>query len=496
MKTLNPKAKLTHEMVINPEGGKVYKENSDRNLLLQSSAFKIRNSFYWTAENALKNLETSIDDEKDFQYKLGLAYFLTNYLGIRLSPVIMVTRLASQAVTNPDKAKVSRIVDSIMDRPDKITNAIAYAQYSSGSGKVLPPFYKRALKDSFEKFDAYTLRKFRLRRRKVKTSDVIKLLHPKPRSLALSKLYKAIIENSPEASIEKGTVITEVLSDTKITAEQKQTWISNNLETIPINSTVRNMKNIESSDKNLVVLYNKLKRGLRVTNGFPAVKVLNPFDVLTAGVYSDAKKMAVTDRALSEFVNAVDLGLANLKVSYLVDVSGSMGQWGGLLAMDREDKDTGIDKVAKYMAFLLPMMKDAKINLYAFDTKVYDRTSVVELYKRNSDSLINLYNLIKRDFTTGGGTALADAVRYVSHKDMPDLLIVFSDEVSWADSGDTFVTAWDTPIIAINPDPQSGTVFNPTKPIIKLSSLDAKIFYYIPILANFGKFKLWIKSLV
>ncbi len=494
MKTLNPKAKLTHEMVINPEGGIVYKENSDRNLLLQSSSFKIRNSFYWSAEDALKNLEHSIDDEKDFQYKLGLAYFLTNYLGIRLSPVILVTRLASQAITNPDKELISRVADSIMDRPDKITNAIAYAQYSNGSGKALPPFYKRTLKDSFERFDAYTLRKFRLRRRKVKTADVIKLLHPKPRNLALSKLYKAIIENSHEASIEKGTVITEVLSDNKITAEQKQAWISTNLETIPINSTVRNMKNIESSDKNLVVLYNKLKRGLRITNGFPAVKVLNPFDVLTAGVNSDSKKMAVTDKALSEFVNAIDLGLANLKVSYLVDVSGSMGA--GMWIGTSENSGSGIDKVAKYMSFLLPMMKDAKINLYAFDTSVYDRTNLIELYKKNSDSLITLYNLIKRDFVPRGGTSLADAVRYVSNKDKPDLLIVFSDEVSWADTGRTFVTNLNTPIIAINPDPQSGTVFDPNKPIIKLSSLDAKIFYYIPILANFNKFKLWIKSLV
>jgi len=500
MKTLNPRAKLTHRMVINPEGGLVYKENSDRNLLLQSSAFKIRNSFYWTAEDTLKNLETAIDDVNDINYKLGLAYFLTNYLGIRLSPVIMTTRLAMQMdntyINFANKNLITKIVNSIMDRPDKITNAIAYAQYSKGSGKALPPFYKRALKDAFEKFDPYTLRKFRLKRRKVKTADVIKLLHPKPKNLELSRLYKAILENSKEASIEKGTVITEVLSDTKKTAEEKTAWITTNLEGIPINATVRNMRSIDSSDKNLNILYNKLRKGLRVENGFPVVKIVNPFDILVAGTNSDAKKMAVIDKALSEFVNAIDIGLANLNVSFLVDISGSMGKYGGILSMDREEKDSGIDKVAKYMAFLLPMMKDASIKLYAFDTKVYDRTNLVELYKANSNSLINLYSLIKRDFIPRGGTALADAVRYVSNKDKPDLLIVFSDEVSWADNRGTFVTDANTAIIAINPDPQSGTVFDPTKPIIKLSSLDAKIFYYIPILANFGKFKKWIKSLV
>lgn len=486
--SLNPKGtQFAHKMVKNPEGGLVYQENSDRNLLLQASAFKLRNSFYWTSEDFLKNLEVAIDNENDIQYKLGLAYFLSTYLGIRLSPVVIATRIAMQMdntyLNFANKNLISKLVKSIMDRPDKITNAIAYAQYSTGNGKDLPPFYKRALRDAFEKFDAYTLRKFRLRRRKVKTADVIKLLHPKPRNEALSRLYKAIIENTSEASIEKGTVITEVLSDKAVTEKQKQEWISTNLENIPINATVRNMKSIDSTDKNLTTLYNKLKKGLRVEDGFPVVKVLNPFDVLVAGINSDAKKMAVINSVLTQFVHAVDLGLKNLKIDFLVDISGSMSMG-------------GIDAVAKYFAFLFPMMKESKIKLYDFNTRVHDRSSLVELYISNSDSIINLYNLVKKDFIPIGGTSLADAIRLVVKQDKPDLLIVFSDEISWADSGDNFVNNINTPTIAINPYPSGATVFNPTKPIIKLSSLDAKILYYIPILANFNKFKNWIKGLV
>ena len=53
------------------------------------------------------------------------------------------------------------------------------------------------------------------------------------------------------------------------------------------------------------------------------------------------------------------------------------------------------------------------------------------------------------------------------------------------------------PTIAINPSPySSGTVFDPEKPIVKLSAIDAKILYYIPALVSFRKFKEWIKSLV
>ena len=234
---------------------------------------------------------------------------------------------------------------------------------------------------------------------------------------------------------------------------------------------------------NLNILYNKLRKGLRVENGFPVVKVVNPFDILVAGTNSDSKKMAVTNKALSEFVNQVDLGVSKLKIAFLVDISGSMD-------------GSNIETVAKYFAFLFPMMKESNIKLYSFNNSVHDMNKYVELYKANSDNIINLYNLVQRDFRISGGTALADAIRQVNAHDLPDLIIVFSDEVSWADSGDTFVKNITTPVIAINPVPSGATVFNPTKPVIKMSSIDAKIFYYIPILANFNKFKSWIKSLI
>jgi hypothetical protein len=114
---LNPKGTpVTHRMTTNPEGGIVYTEDISRNLFLQASAFKLRNSFYWGAEDRLKNLETAIDTERDFAYKIGLANFLSNYLGIRLSPVIMATRLAADFYA--DKDRVTKLVEKIMDRPD------------------------------------------------------------------------------------------------------------------------------------------------------------------------------------------------------------------------------------------------------------------------------------------------------------------------------------------------------------------------------------------
>jgi hypothetical protein len=382
-----------------------------------------------------------------------------------------------------------------MDRPDKIANSLAYAQYVMGTFKELPPFYKRTLKWNFEQFTDYTLRKFKLKNRTVKASDMIKALHPKPHNEAMSELYKAIIENRPEAAIEKDTVITEVLSSTKKTQKEKQEWIAKSLYDIPFNALIRNLNSVENTEYNVQVLDQRLKRGLRVQGGLPVVKVANPFDVLTAGLNTNHTEfMEVIDKRLAEYMKNVDLGLNGVKVSILVDVSGSMGP-GYSRYYNSGTKIDGIDIVADYMALLMPTLRDANLKMYAFNTRLQDKNEYVTLFKRNANSPITLRHLFLDKFNVNGGTSLADAVRKVVKKDAPELLMVFSDEVSWADSGRSHIFDVGTNVIAVNPYPQSvTTVFNPDKPIVKLSAIDAKIFYYIPILSNFSHFKKWIKE--
>lgn len=495
---LNKRVESVDRMTRNPEGGVVFKERDDLSLFLNMSAFKLRNSFYWNAGETLTVLEDLLDANTDVQYKLAVSKFLSEMLGVRLSPVIAVTREAMRVKGDgniQDKRAISYVTKDIMDRPDKIANALAYAQFMSGTFKALPPFYKRALRDAFEGFNAYTLRKFKLERRTVKTSDMIKALHPNPRSAEISELYKAIIENRPEAAIEKGTVVTEVLSDASKTKAEKKEWIDKNIGKIPFNALIRNLNSVPNTEDNERVLDERLKRGLRVENGLPVVKVANPFDVLTAGVNTNHTEfMEVIDNRLGEFMAGVDLGLANKRVSVLVDVSGSMGP-GYSRYYNQGTHVNGIDIVADYISLLLPALRYSDLNMYAFNTSVQDMSKHVPLFKRNMGSPITLRNLFLDKFSVHGGTSLADAVRKVVKKDNPELLMVFSDEVSWADRGTNYVFDVGTSVIAINPYPQGKfTVFDPHKPIVKLSALDAKIFYYIPILSNFGQFKKWLKD--
>ena len=474
------------KVVVNPEGGKSFAEKDDKSLFLNASAFKLRNSFYWSAKDNLSVLEALIDDNTDLTYKLALAKFLSTMLGIRLSPVIITTREAMKLKgykgSPLSRALLKSVVKDVYDRPDKIANALAYAQYQSNEFRSLPPFYKKALRDALERFDEYSLRKFKLKRRMVKMADIIKALRPRPRNEGLSKLYADIIGNSSGAAIEKDTVVTAVLSDTSKTNEEKREWVDENLEKIPFNALIRNLGNVANNEKNAEILAGRLNRALRVENGVPVVKIANPFDVLTAGVNSKYSQfMRVIDGALTDYLSQVNLLDNGANVSILVDVSGSMAR-------------TGIEIVGDYLALLLPTLTNTNIKLYEFGVSVRDVSKRLPLYLNNGP--ITIRSLISRDFKPSGGTALAESVRKVAKSDTPDLMIVMSDEVSWADTdGSNQVFDIGCPVIAINPLPQGRfTAFAPNLPVIKLSSLDARIFYFIPALSNFNGFKAWLKK--
>lgn len=491
---LNPRvARSGGKLAVNPEGGIVFKESDAKSLFLTASGFKLRNSFYYTAKDTLKVLEDLTDANKDFAYKMAVAKFLAEMLGIRLSPVVIATREAMKlkpcnldrwdADVSPAEARelLKNVVATIMDRPDKIANALGYAQYHWNEFRSLPPFYKKGLRNALEKFDPYTLRKFKMKRRKVKLADMIKALRPRPRNEKLSELYRAVIENRPEAAIEKGTVITEVLSDSTKTKEEKKEWVEQNLAKIPFNALIRNLRNVPHSNANAQILFERLEKALRVEAGLPVVKVANPFDVLQAGLNSGyAGFINASDSALMQFLSEVKLVDEGTKVSILVDVSGSM-------------TGAGVDTAGQYIALLFPTLHNADVKLYAFNTTITDRTNLVALYQSMTPSSVR--EMFRRDFRPRGGTALADSVRAVTKQDSPDLLIVLSDEVSWADEISNRIFDVGASVIAINPFPQGRfTVFAPNMPVIKISSIDAKIFYYIPMMANFGKFKSWIKN--
>jgi hypothetical protein len=305
-------------------------------------------------------------------------------------------------------------------------------------------------------------------------------LRPRPRNVELSALYKEIIEN--RAPIAKDTVITAVLSDVNKSVKDKKAWINENIDAIPSVALVRNMNNVPKTA--YAKLEARLSKMLRVgEDGLPIVKVANPFDIMTAGLHAkDSEVIAITDRALSKFVNGVNLINKGNKISFLIDVSGSM-------------HTSGIEVGISYLSLLIPMMKQGSLKLWKFNTQLNDVSNLLPMLVRNSESPITISTLLRNELKANGGTALATSIRSVADIDNPDLIVVISDEITWAEHDTRIYNDLGCKVVSINPAPFGRvTAFAPDANVIKISGLDAKILYYIPFLVRFNEFKEQIKN--
>lgn len=491
VKQLNRNARSGYaypHLVMNAEGGTVYKEDDEILLFLLMSNLKLNDSFYQTADERLNLFEATLDSIKDLDYKLNLARFMSNTVGIKLAPTIALTREAMRLKGVGHSTTCSTFhpaVRDIIDRPDKITNAMAYAEMLAGSAKYMPPFYKKLLRERLENFNDYTLRKFRMERRKVKLSDAIKMLHPKPVNTKMARFYKDVIEGNKSASIEKGSVITEVLSDASTSKLDKDAWIAENIERIPINALLRNLTNVPKDRNVHSALVRRVRDVLQLENGLPVIKIVNPFDVIKASINcNDQSLRRDLDAVISEYAHNLNLGLKGKKITFLVDVSGSMG--GGW----HNDNESGTYIASLYLSLLIPALSDGNtISFYTFDTSVKkEKADAFALM-----SSLNVYYRAMEVLTPRGGTALVTSAKKVVADSNPDLLVVISDEVTWADTDNTvgwkFANNANPYVIMVNPYPSGGTVFSKTNKVAKISSLDAKLLYYIPALYDFSSFK-------
>ena len=108
--------------------------------------------------------------------------FLRHRLLIRTASVVAACEYAQ--AKGPGARKV---VASALSRGDE--PAVCMAYQLATFGKPIPNSLKRALRDKLSSLDEYTLGKYRMESRQVKTVDVVNLLHPSANA-GLGKLVK------------------------------------------------------------------------------------------------------------------------------------------------------------------------------------------------------------------------------------------------------------------------------------------------------------------
>jgi len=484
---LNQKA--GKKTVVNPEGSIVLERKPEIQLYLEGANLRLKaDSFYKEAKDKLDSI-LKLGNQVDVDYELGLAKFLADK-GLKLSPVVLLSVLSNKGFSFRDKN-----VKYIFNTPARIAEAVALKNLNLV--KLNNSFKKHILKEALEQMNEFTLRKNKMKRRKVKLADLIKLLRAKPRDAKMAKLYKAIIENSKEASLKDKENIVSIKSSTNLKEEEKKELIDTNLEKMPINQIIRNLKFLADKYdfKKNIELQQRVIDKLNSVNDY---RMLNIFDVIMAALF-----VPQFEKALFEVIKRfIEKTQAEFKfendATLLFDVSGSMGTGG---FMSRPDNKDGKGLGFMYLILFALLMKNIKLRTFSNNLNG-DETQLRKVVEKiQNGSIQEAYKLFNKHFEEhSGGTALLESAMKLCDDDSEiKNLIIISDEVSWKEGSDLRGSISELSkklanknLFLINPVVYSGTVFD--KNIVAISSLNPSVLIDMAIFLEEKGFIDYIKN--
>lgn len=286
--------------------------DKDKLISMVLTSFFNEEKFYGdNSQDLVYTLKTVIKHYPEFVS--NLAIFARREFNMRSVSHVLAGYLANIPEGKPF---VKRTVKSIILRGDDATEILSF--YLNTFGKPIPNSLRRAIREVFPTFDAYTLAKYKGEGHAVKMRDILCLCHPKPASEEQTKLWKELLE---------GTIQPAYTWETELSAKgnNKQTWTELiDSGRVGYMALLRNLRNIINADPdNIQKVFDKLSDPDAVL----ASKQL-PFRFLSAYLQlPDSDWNSLTARSALE--RAADAAVENLpkipgRTIIAIDVSGSM----------------------------------------------------------------------------------------------------------------------------------------------------------------------------
>lgn len=223
MATVNKKTKgsgrsaTTSGKTVNRAGGEAF-ALKDRERLVTGvlTSFVNEPKFYGDTTNEIVSTARSMA-KKDPEFVAKLAVFARKEFHMRTISQVLVAELAKHV---KGQEVVRRAVRGVIERPDDMTNMIAYHLDTWGPRKKdnpIPRSMRRGIADVFPKFDGYQLAKYKGLSNAVKLRDALLIARPKPQSEEQGVLWKALIENELEVPETRETILSSK-------GQSKETW--------------------------------------------------------------------------------------------------------------------------------------------------------------------------------------------------------------------------------------------------------------------------------
>lgn len=155
------------------EGAEAYKLTPEMELYTLTCTSTLHGKFYESAAEQAQRMRNLLD-EVDPQFAWNLAIYARDEMWLRTVPVFLAVELTRRG--HGSREGVRRVIQ----RPDEITEMLAYYEHVNGGVTPLANSIKRGIADAFNKFDSYQLAKYQRNDQQVTLRDALFITHPEP----------------------------------------------------------------------------------------------------------------------------------------------------------------------------------------------------------------------------------------------------------------------------------------------------------------------------
>ena len=227
---------------VNHEGAVAYTLSPEVELYTLACTTLIEDKFYTSKAEDLDRLRGLVK-KCNPEFVAKLAVYVRLKMNLRSIPVVLAVELAK--VHNGDNL-VGRMIDKVIQRPDEITELLAY--YATSNNRVdtkklakLSKQVKKAIARALLRFDAYALQKYN-QKSDVSLKDALFLTHPKPKGSEQEELFKQLISDTLPTPYTWETELSEAGKSGK---DKKETWESLiDSKKVGYMALLRNLRNI------------------------------------------------------------------------------------------------------------------------------------------------------------------------------------------------------------------------------------------------------------
>ena len=383
---------------VNKSGHVAYKMKDKEKLVTQVlTSFFNEQKFY--GDNS-KDMQETIKRvvATDPKFVANLAVFARREFNMRSVSHILVAYLSHEVQGKPYTREV---INAVSLRGDDVTEIMAC--YLSLFGKPVPNALKKGIADVMQRFDEYTLAKYKGSGKAVKMRDLLCICRPTPKDMAQSDMWKRLLNNDLEIPM---------------TWEMQLSANGNNAETweklidsgkVGYMALLRNLRNVLIANPSNVY---KVLETIKNPEAVRRSKQL-PFRYLSA--FKECEKVGGS-RVFNALEDAIEASIENIpKLSgttvIAVDVSGSMTDY--------------ISEKSKVHCYEIAMLLGLIANKICDNSIFYTFNHVINKYPVSNRSGI-LYTV--SNSCCGGGTDMClPFSKMIADNIRADRIIILSD---------------------------------------------------------------------